>query len=124
VLHGDGIVVVRTGGTAPGGAAAWTVLSRGSSADDPVEALARHGIDVRGQVRARLDRSPVEQVEELAGSPYGTLWRGRATTARKLRLTNLPVDGLYVTGAHAATGPQLPLVGLASAVVAEQVGRA
>jgi phytoene dehydrogenase-like protein len=124
VVHGDGTLVVRTGGTAPEGGAAWTVLSRGSSSRDVVEALAGHGIDVRRQVRVRLERTPKEQVQELAGSEYGTLWRGRASTARMLRLGNLPVDGVYLAGAHATAGPQLPLVGLTSAVVAERVGRA
>ena len=124
VLHGEGMLVVRAGGTAPEGGTAWTLLSRGAPSRDAVAALAGHGIDVRRQIRVRLERTPQDQVQELAGSAYGTLWRGRATTARMLRLGNLPVDGVYVAGAHATAGPQLPLVGLTSAVVAERVGRA
>ncbi len=79
VLHGDPTLVVRTNGTAPDGGAAWTVLGRGRLSEDIVVALARHGIDVREQVEVRVDRSPRDQVEELAGSAYGVLWQGRAT---------------------------------------------
>ena len=34
------------------------------------------------QLEVRVDRSPRAQVEELAGSPYGVLWQGRATITR------------------------------------------
>lgn len=122
VLHGDPTLVVRTGGTAPDGCAAWTVLARGHPVDDVAVTLARRGVDVRSQVEVRVDRSPREQTEALAGSPYGVLWRGRATTDRKLR--SPPLEGVYVAGAHAAVGAELPLVGLASAVAAERIGPA
>jgi phytoene dehydrogenase-like protein len=120
VLHGDPLLVIRTGGTAPGGGAAWTVLGRGRLAEDVLPALARLGIDVRSQVQVRVDRSPRAQVEELAGSAYGVLWQGRATIDRKLAST--PYDGVYAVGAHVAAGPGLPFVGLSAAVVAEQIG--
>ncbi|WP_246456185.1 phytoene desaturase family protein [Nocardioides mesophilus] len=73
VLHGDPTLVVRTAGAtgptdptdaagpadgAAGGRAAWTVLARGRLAEDVLVALARRGLDVRGQVRTRVDRSP------------------------------------------------------------------
>jgi UDP-galactopyranose mutase len=122
VLHGDPTLVVRTNGTAPDGAAAWTVLGRGRLSEDIVVALARHGIDVREQVEVRVDRSPRDQVEELAGSAYGTLWQGRSTISRKLAST--PFDGVYAAGAHAAAGAGLPFVGLSAAVVAERIGPA
>ncbi len=127
VLHGDPTLVVRTHGTphgtpgwAPEGAAAWTVLGRGRLAEDVVTALARSGIDVRKQVEVRVDRSPRDQVEELAGSAYGVLWQGRATIDRKLAST--PVAGVYAAGVHAAAGATLPLTGLAAAVAAERIG--
>jgi hypothetical protein len=70
----------------------------------------------------RVDRSPLDQVEELAGSSYGVLWQGRATIDRKLEAT--PYDGVYAAGVHAAAGSGLPLTGLAAAVVAERIGPA
>jgi phytoene dehydrogenase-like protein len=120
VLHGDPMLVVRTHGRAPSGAAAWTVLARGQPVGDVLSTLAGRGVDVRGRVEVRVDRSPEEQVEELGGSPYGVLWRGRTTTDRKL--APLPVAGVHLAGVHAAAGASLPLVGLAAAVVAQQIG--
>ena len=122
VLHGDSTLVVRTNGTAPEGCAAWTLLGRGVRSQDIVVALARQGIDVREQVVVRVDRSPRDQVEELSGSPYGVLWEGRATTRRKL--AGPPLDGVFAAGVHAAAGAGLPFVGLAAAVVAQQIGPA
>ena len=53
VLHGDPMLVVRTGGRAPDGCAAWTVHGRGRLAEDILRALARHRIDVRANVVVR-----------------------------------------------------------------------
>jgi len=122
VLHGDPTLVLRTSGTAPEGGAAWTVLGRGRLSEDITVALARRGIDVRRQVETRVDRSPLDQVEELAGSAYGMLWQGRSTIERKLEAT--PYAGVYGVGAHAAAGAGLPFVGLSAAVVAERIGAA
>jgi UDP-galactopyranose mutase len=122
VLHGVATLVVRTDGSAPPGGAAWTVLGRGRLAEDVLVAMARQGIDVRRQVEVRIDRSPRDQVEELAGSAYGVLWQGRATTDRKLAA--LPYDGVLTAGVHAAAGAGLPFVGLSAAVVAERIGPA
>jgi phytoene desaturase len=123
VLHGgDTTMVVRTNGTAPEGRAAWTVLARGRTTEDVLVAMARLGIDVRRQVEVRVDRSPRDQVAELAGSPYGVLWQGRATIDRKL--ASPPYQGVYAAGVHAAAGAGLPFVGLAAAVAAERVGPA
>jgi phytoene dehydrogenase-like protein len=122
VLHGHPVLVVRTGGTAPAGGAAWTVLARGQPAGDVLPALASHGIDLRDRVEVRVDRSPGDQVKELGGSPYGVLWRGRRTMDRKL--DRMPVPGVYAAGVHAAAGAGLPLVGLSAAVVAQQIGPA
>ncbi|QWZ06332.1 FAD-dependent oxidoreductase [Nocardioides panacis] len=122
VLHGDPTLVVRTNGTAPAGGAAWTVLGRGRLSEDVTVALARRGIDVRRQIEVRVDRSPRDQVEELAGSAYGMLWQGRTTIDRKLAAT--PYAGVYGVGAHAAAGAGLPFVGLSAAVAAERIGPA
>ncbi|MGI8524119.1 MAG: phytoene desaturase family protein [Nocardioides sp.] len=122
VLHGGVTLVVRTNGTAPEGGVAWTVLGRGRITEDVVTAMARAGIDVREQVEVRIDRSPRDQVEELAGSSYGVLWQGRATIDRKLGST--PYEGVYAAGVHAAASSGLALTGLAAAVAAERIGPA
>ncbi|MDR7253842.1 UDP-galactopyranose mutase [Nocardioides sp. BE266] len=123
VLHGDPLLVVRTGGRAPDSGAAWTVLGRGRLAEDPLLALARRGIDVRRQVVARVDRSPRELVEQWGGSPHGMLWQGPRTARSRLG-PRTPVPGVLAAGAHATTGSGLPFAGLSAALVAELVGRA
>lgn len=123
VLHGDPLLVVRTGGRAPEGGAAWTVLARGRLAEDPLVALARRGLDVRHHVVARIDRSPRELVEQWGGSPHGVLWQGPRTARTRLG-PRTPVPGVLTAGAHATTGSGLPFAGLSAALVAELVGRA
>jgi UDP-galactopyranose mutase len=123
VLHGDPMLVVRTGGQAPAGAAAWTVHGRGRLAEDILRALARHKIDVRAQVVARIDRSPRDLVERWGGSPMGVLWQGRATVRHRLGPTT-PVAGVYAAGAHATPGGGLPFVGLSASLVAQAIGPA
>lgn len=122
VLHGDPMIVVRTGGRAPTGHHAWTIHGRGRLAEDVLRALARHRIDVREQVVARVDRSPRQQVEG-SGSAMGVLWQGRQTVRRRLG-PDTPLPGLYAAGAHAAPGGQLPFVGLSAALVAQRIGPA
>lgn len=121
VLHGDPLLVVRTGGSAPPGAHAWTVLARGRIAEDLVTALARRDLRVRDQVEVRVDRSPRAQVEEWGGSPYGVLWQGRATVTRRLG-PRTPVPGVFAAGAHATPGAGLAAVGLSAALVSQVVG--
>ncbi|RYU11832.1 phytoene desaturase family protein [Nocardioides iriomotensis] len=121
VLHGDPTLVVRTGGSAPEGGAAWTVLGRGRLSEDVLVALARRGVDVREQVVVRVDRSPREQVVAWGGSPYGVLWQGRATVRQRLG-TRTPVEGVYAAGAHVAGTSGLPFATLTAAVVAERIG--
>ena len=123
VLHGEPLLVVRTGGRAPVGAAAWTVLGRGQIAEDLLTAVARHGLDVRRQVVARVDRTPRDLVEDWGGSPYGVEWQG-ARTARTRLGPRTPIPGVLAAGAHATTGSGLPFAGLSAALVAEMVGRA
>ena len=123
VLHGDPMLVVRTGGRTPDGGAAWTVLGRGRLAEDVLTALARRGLDVRRQVVARVDRSPRDLVEEWGGSPHGMLWQGPRTARTRLG-PRTPIPGVLTAGAHATTGSGLPFAGLSAALVAEVVGRA
>ena len=123
VLHGDPLLVVRTGGSAPENGAAWTVLGRGRLAEDIVTALARRGVDVREQVRVRVDLSPRDLVETYGGSPYGVLWQGRTTLRHRLGTTT-PVANVFCAGAHAAPGAGVPFVGLSAALVAQAVGKA
>jgi UDP-galactopyranose mutase len=123
VLHGEAVLTVRTGGTAPDGKAAWTVLGRGRLAEDLLVALARRGIDVRDAVETRLDRSPRDLVEEYHGSPAGVLWQGRSTVRRRL-LTRTPLPGVLAAGAHTGGGGWVPFVGLSATLVAEELGPA
>jgi UDP-galactopyranose mutase len=123
VLHGNPLVVLRTGGRAPQGAHAWTLLGRGRSADDIVATLERVGIDVRGQVKVRVEWAPDEQVQRWGGSPYGVAWQGRRTVARRLG-PRTPLDGVLAAGAHATPGAGLPSVGLSAALVAQVIGPA
>ena len=123
VLHGDPMIVLRTGGEAPVGAHAWTLLGRGRLAEDIVTAMHRAGIRVRDQVEVRVDRSPRHLVEEWGGSPYGVLWQGRNTVTRRLGPTT-PVPGVFMAGAHATPGAGLPSVGLSAALVAQAIGPA
>jgi UDP-galactopyranose mutase len=123
VYHGDPTLVLRSGGRAPDGGHAWTLLGRGLLAEDIVVALARKGVDVRRQVVTRVDRSPREQVEHWNGSPLGVRWQGRTTLRQRLGPTT-PVAGVYAAGAHAAPGSGLPFVGLSAALVAQEIGAA
>jgi UDP-galactopyranose mutase len=123
VLHGDPMLVVRTGGRAPEGSHAWTVHGRGRLAEDLLVALARQRLDVREHVVTRVDRSPRELVEAWGGSPLGVLWQGRATVRRRLG-PDTPVPGVFAAGAHATPGAGLPFVGLSAALVAQAVGPA
>ncbi len=123
VLHGNPMVVLRTGGQAPPGAHAWTILGRGRLAEDIVTAMHRGGIRVRDQVEVRVDLSPKDLVEQWGGSPYGVLWQGRNTVTRRLGPTT-PVPGVFMAGAHATPGAGLPSVGLSAALVAQAIGPA
>jgi UDP-galactopyranose mutase len=123
VLHGDATLVLRTTGTAPDGAHAWTILGRGRLAEDIVVALHRAGINVRDQVEVRVDRSPRELVEQWGGSPLGVLWQGRNTLTHRLG-TRTPIDNVFMAGAHTTPGSGLPSVGLSAALVAQVIGPA
>lgn len=122
VLHGDPLLVVRAGGSAPPGHTAWTVHGRGRIAEDLLVALARTGLDVRDRVAVRVDRSARAQVE-AGGSAMGVRWQGRGTVRRRLGPTT-PVAGVYAAGAHATPGGGVPMVGLSASLVAQAIGPA
>jgi phytoene dehydrogenase-like protein len=123
VVHGNPLLVVRTGGRAPEGHQAWSVHGRGQVSEDLLTDLARHGLDVRADVVSRVDLSPRALVERWHGSPLGVLWQGRGTVRDRLGPTT-PVTGVLACGAHATPGSGLPYVGLSAALVAQTVGPA
>jgi phytoene dehydrogenase-like protein len=124
VLHGDPMLVVRTGGQAPPGHAAWTVLGRGRlGGEDILTTLARHGIDLRPHVVERVDVSARDLVTRLGSSPYGVAWQGRRTVRHRLG-PRTPIDGVYAAGGHATPGAGLAFTGLSAALVAHEIGAA
>ncbi|MGN6253117.1 MAG: phytoene desaturase family protein [Marmoricola sp.] len=122
-VHGDGLVVLRTGGAAPAGAHAWTVLSRGRTGEDVLNTLWRAGIRVRDQVEVRVELSPRELVQRWHGSPYGVLWQGRSSFARRLG-PDTPWPNVHLAGAHTRLGAGVHAVGLSAALVAQRIGPA
>jgi len=123
VIHGNPMITIRPGGTAPDGGTCWTLTGRGRLAEDMVMTLARAKIRVRDQVVARIDRSPLELVQTWGGSPFGTLWQGRGTVRDRVGPTT-PIGGLYTAGSHATPGAGLAFVGLSAALVATSIGEA
>ena len=123
VVHGDPMLIVRSGGRAPAGGAAYTVLGRGKLVEDVLKALARHQLDLRTDLVARVDLSPRDLVSRWRTSPYGVLWQGRGTVRARLG-PRTPIEGVYAAGAHATPGAGLPFVGLSAALVAQVVGPA
>jgi UDP-galactopyranose mutase len=123
VLHGEPLVTVHTGGHAPTGQHAWTVQVRGSSTEDVVTTLARRGVDVRGQVVARVDRSAADVAGENAGSPYGLAWDGYRNYARRAALV-APVPGLHLIGASVHPGAGVAYAAWGAAHTAARIGPA
>lgn len=123
VFHAEPLITVRPGGAAPEGGAAWTLHGRGKIAEDMVDALVRHGIDIRDNIVTRVDLSPRDLVEQWRGSPLGVLWQGRGTVRHRLGPTT-PVHGVYVAGAHGAPGAGVPFVTQSAALVAGLIGPA
>jgi phytoene desaturase len=114
VLHGEPPVVVRTGGQAPPGHQAWSVLVYGDPTDDVLDLLGARGLHVREKVVSR-HTSPSWWT--------GVAWEGVRTAGR--RASNVsPVKGLFCVGAGAHPGTGVAATTLGAAIVAEAVGKA
>jgi UDP-galactopyranose mutase len=120
VLHGDPLMVILGGGSAPAGGQAWTVLRRGSASEDVLLSLARRGIEISERVVTRVDRSPADVVAETCGSPYGLAYDGWRATGRRAAHTN-PLAGLYLLGASIHPGASIPYVAWGAAHAAQLV---
>jgi phytoene dehydrogenase-like protein len=95
----------------------WTLAHR--SGEDPLDALARFGLDLRPFVVSRTDLTPSDLVS--LGHP-GWAW-STWTTAFDLPGV-APTGGLHFAGAHAHPGPTPEAIGMATAAIAESVGLA
>lgn len=121
-LHGDPLVLVRTGATAANGLSAWSIEHQQGD-EDVVMTMARRGLDVRRQVAARVTVSPAQMVDAYGGSPAGMRWQGWRSGLRRPG-PRTAVKGLYQLGADVHPGPGLLSAGLAAAQVAGDVGKA
>ncbi|GAA0625338.1 NAD(P)/FAD-dependent oxidoreductase [Kribbella sandramycini] len=114
VLHGTPTVVVRTGGRAPAGHQAWTVLVHGYPTDDVLDLLVARGLPIRDKVVSR-QASPSWWA--------GVAWEGYRTARRRAANVS-PVKGLYCVGAGAHPGSGVPATTLGAAIVADAIGKA
>jgi phytoene dehydrogenase-like protein len=120
VLHGDPLIVVSAGGTAPEGHCARTVRTRGATDDDVLTVMASRGLDVRAEVATRLDGEPPGSAPI---DDRDIAWDGWRAHLRRSALAE-PVAGLYVLGARLTPGATIPEVGWTAAHVAGRVGKA
>jgi UDP-galactopyranose mutase len=120
VLHGDPLVVVSAGGTAPEGHCARTVRMRGGTDEDVLSVMASRGLDVRAEVVTRLDGEPPGSA---AIEEHDIAWDGWRAYLRRSALAE-PVAGLYVLGARLTPGASIPEVGWTAAHVAGRIGKA
>lgn len=99
------------------GAGRWVVEHRGG--ENPLDALARRGIDLRPHVRERHDLSP----SELARlGPAGWAWIGFGSFFGRPGVN--PDRRVFVAGAASYTGASLERVGMGTAAIAERIGKA
>ena len=99
------------------GSDAWTITHH--NAEDPLVALVRVGIDLRGHVIERHDLSPVELVS--LGS-WGWQWQNWRTTGT--RPISALDESVYFAGAVAHPGPTIEMIGSQTAAIAERIGKA
>ncbi len=99
-----------------GGDGCWTIEH--FRAEDPLDALARCGIDLRDHVEERWDRSPTELV---TAAHWGWQWQGWRTGLSRPGVA--PSGGLFHAGAHAHPGASLEMIGEATAAIAAAVGK-
>lgn len=117
VLHGDAgepRVTVRTGGDAPEGRQAWTVLVHGYPTDDALDLVAARGLDIREHVVTRQVAEPWRT---------GTAWEGPLNVRRRIG-NRSPVRGLFCVGSGAHPGSGVPATTLGAALVATLIGKA
>lgn len=95
----------------------WTIEHHGG--EDPLQAMARLGVDLRAHVLSRSTLSPSELVTM---GHWGWTWN-TWTTAFDLPGV-APSGGLYMAGAHAHPGGSAEAVGMATAAIAEHIGPA
>ena len=123
-MHGDPMLVVRTGGRAPAGGAAYTVHGRGKLAEDILRALARHQLDLRTDLVTRVDLSPARPGAAVA-APRRTACCGRAAARSGSGSARAPRSRACTPPARTRRpGAGLPFVGLSAALVAQVVGPA
>ncbi len=117
---------------APPGHQAWFVLVNAPRTDQVprtpngygdhiLTVMARRGIDVRGAITLRVERTPADLEQQTlapGGAIYGTSSNG--PLAAFLRPPNVTgVDGLYLVGGSSHPGGGLPLVMMSAAIVAD-----
>ena len=122
VLHGDPLLVLTTTLTAPEGHHGWTVQRRGATQEDVLVTMVRRGIDVRDQVVTRVDRTPVDLIQETSGSSYGLAWAGWRAHVQRAAQTH-PLPGLYLSGASMHPGASVPYVAWGAAHIAARIDR-
>jgi phytoene dehydrogenase-like protein len=112
LVHTDPPVRVYTAGERR-----WAIEHH--SGEDPLQVLARAGLDLRGHVESSSTLSP----SDLVGmGHWGWAW-STWTTAFDLPGV-APAGGLYFAGAHAHPGGSLEAIGMATAAIAADVGAA
>lgn len=95
----------------------WTLAHR--SGEDPLNALARFGLDLRPHVVERSDLTPSDLVS--LGS-WGWAWNTWTSVFDQPGVA--PSGGLYFAGAHAHPGGTPEAIGMATAAIAADVGLA
>lgn len=131
------VSVPRDPAAAPAGHQAWFVLVNSPRTDQVpappegygqrvLDLMAARGVDVRGAVRLRVERTPADLERDTrtpGGAIYGTSSNG--ALAAFLRPPNVgPVEGLYLVGGSSHPGGGLPLVLLSAGIVADAIGAA
>ncbi|HYO31823.1 MAG TPA: FAD-dependent oxidoreductase [Nocardioidaceae bacterium] len=123
VLHGAPPIAVSTTGTAPEGHRAWSIRRRGVDGVDVLSVLADRGLDLRGEVVLRVDRSPDDITVEAGSAWYTSVWDGAQALARRAALA-APLPGLYVPAAAMPPDASVPQTLWAAANAANRIGKA
>ncbi|MDO9378784.1 MAG: FAD-dependent oxidoreductase [Nocardioidaceae bacterium] len=123
LAHTDPPLRVWSSASDADGARCWTVAHRTQGGEDVLTALARVGLDVRGQVEHREDLSPVDLVRERGAAACGWHWAGWRSALDRPGVGTEP-PGLLTVGVDAHPGPSPELVLMGTAAAAESVGKA